>query len=114
MLSDITTIDRFLGPSGGELALVFAAGCVAGYAFCIRTLYKVLKEQKDKDESECSKRIEKLEEENKELEKRIAILEDRLFHGMSRQAAQVRESTAQILGREKLGGQPDDSNRQDD
>ncbi len=91
------------------MALAFAAGCLAGYTFFMRTLYKVLKEQKDKDDGDCAKRIEKLEGENAELERRIAVLEDRLYNGMSRQQAQMRDSGFEILGRDKLvRGQEDD------
>lgn len=102
-------IKDFLGPLGGQLALAFAAGCAAGYAFCMRTLYKMLKDQKKGEHDDCMERIGALEKDKDELKARVLILEDRLYHGGLRQAQQIRESTVHVLGREKLGGARDDA-----
>lgn len=96
-----------LGAAGGQLALAFAAGAAAGYGFCLRTVYKMLGAHKDKEHSTCLERIEILEKEKNELQVRMSVMEDRYYTGQLRQAAQIRESTAQILGPEKLGRTPE-------
>lgn len=92
-------ISHLLGPMGGELAIAFGAGCAAGYAFCLRTVYKMLK-------ANCDAHIESLQKENTAVRHRLAIAEDRLYQGTSRQMAQIRESEVRVLGANKLGQPP--------
>lgn len=83
------------GPLGGLLAIAYAAGAVSGYTFCLRTIYKLLKAQAEKDEATAKQRIEHLE-----LEAKIAS--ERLIHGMERQQAQVRDSTIRLVHRGRI------------
>jgi hypothetical protein len=108
-IPDLITLDKFLGPDGGLLAIAFAAGCTMGYAFCVRTLYKILKEQKATDHDSCLERIAALERDKEELKSRLTLLEDRLYHGQARQLEQIRDSSVEILGRHKLGRGNDDA-----
>ena len=87
----------FLGAHGGQLALAFGSGCVAGYGFCMRTIYKLLETKSEKEHQECLNRIVKLEEEKQDLTTRLGIIEDRLFSGQERQLAQIRQSTVHLL-----------------
>lgn len=99
---DLISLDKFLGPDGGLLAIAFAAGCTMGYAFCVRTLCKVLKEQKQENHDTCLERIKALEDEKDELKTRLAIIEDRLYHGQTRQLEQTRQSSVEIMERHGL------------
>ena len=94
----------YLGPVGGQLALAFGAGCIAGYGFCMRTIYKLLQTSSDTRHEDCMKRITDLEADKEELKQRLVIVEDRLFSGTVRQLAQLEESGLRILGADKLGG----------
>lgn len=87
----------FLGAHGGQLALAFGSGCVAGYGFCMRTIYKLLETKSDKEHQECLNRIIKLEQEKAEMSARLELIEDRMFVGQERQLAQIRQSTARVL-----------------
>lgn len=88
---------EFLGAHGGQLALAFGSGCVAGYGFCMRTIYKLLEARSEKEHQECLDRIVKLEEEKQDLVARLEVIEDRLFMGQERQLAQIRESTRRLM-----------------
>lgn len=94
----------FIGPRGGELAIAFATGCGAGYAFCVRTIHKMLQTHSDAAHEECVRRITKLEEEKRELSDRVQLIEERWMMGANRQLAQVHDSSVRVLGAEKLGG----------
>lgn len=87
----------YLGAHGGQLALAFGSGCVAGYGFCMRTIYKLLEAHSEKSHQECLQRVMTLEKEKDDLKQRLAIIEDRLFSGQERQLAQVRESSARVM-----------------
>lgn len=91
-----------LGPFGGQLALAFGAGCAAGYAFCVRTVYKLLGSHGDARHADCIKQIEALKDANEELKLRVVVLEDRLYSGSNRQMAQMRDSEIRVLGADKL------------
>ena len=93
---------QLLGPLGGQLAIAFGAGCASGYAFCLRTVYKLLSVHTDARHNDCMQRIVKLEEEREDLKQRITILEDRLYSGHARQMEQMRESTVRIIGEDKF------------
>lgn len=67
-------ISNLLGPMGGQLALAFGTGCAAGYAFCLRTVYKLLATHKDDENKTCIERINKLENENNDLRERLTVL----------------------------------------
>lgn len=101
----MTGIDasQLLGPLGGQLALAFGAGCAAGYAFCIRTVYKLLNSHHDIQHQACLAAIDRLRSDNEELKQRVIVLEDRLYHGTSRQLDQIRDSSIRVLGEHKLG-----------
>lgn len=86
-----------LGEHGGQLAIAFGAGCVAGYGFCMRTIYKLLQSHRDKEHDICMDRIQSLEREKEALSYRITQMEDRMFHGQERQLAQIRESSLRII-----------------
>lgn len=90
---------QFLGAHGGQLALAFGSGCVAGYGFCMRTIYKLLEQHSEKELQACTDRIKKLEEDKDELKTRLQIVEDRLFSGQERQLAQIKLSGARVLPR---------------
>lgn len=94
----------FVGPNGGEIAIAFGTGCAAGYAFCVRTIHKMLQMHSDKQHEECVARIEKLEAEKKRLEDRVHIIEERWMMGSERQRAQLHDSSVRVLGADKLGG----------
>lgn len=95
-------LDHILGPRGGELALAFGAGCTAGWAFCMRTLYKVLKERRDAEHEEAKARAAVLESELKQTN-------ERLF-GEMRQLSQVRESSFEVLDTDGKFGSPNEPN----
>jgi phosphoenolpyruvate-protein kinase (PTS system EI component) len=95
-------INSLSGPFGGLIAMAYAMGAASGYAFCLRTMYKILKEQAAKDETAWQKRIENLEHQLADAQDQIRVLQERLMGGMERQAAQVRESSLHILSRGKL------------
>lgn len=97
---DVSTL---LGPQGGQLALAFGTGCAAGYAFCLRTVYKLLASHKDAENKTCMERINLLASENNDLRERMTVLEDRWYMGSQRQTEQIRQSSVQVLGKEKLG-----------
>ena len=97
MATGFEVTQSLLGPSGGQLAIAFGAGCAAGYAFCIRTVYKLLGNHSDSRHNDCMKRIEELASENKKLNDRIVTLEERLYMGSNRQLAQVHESSVKLL-----------------
>lgn len=84
-------VQGLLGPHGGEIALAFSAGAGAGYAFCMRTVYKALKEQREGDHAECKEEI-------RELKGRIVTLEERLY-GQLRNNAQLHDSGISLLER---------------
>lgn len=93
---DFTTL---AGPLGGLLAIAYGAGAASGYAFCLRTMYKILKAQAEKDETECKERIAKAEAETERvidrcetLQRECDGLKERLIGGTQRQLTQVRES----------------------
>lgn len=94
----------FGGAHGGELAIAFGTGCAAGYAFCLRTVHKMLQAHADKEHSTCLQRIEKLENDKGKLEERVHLLEERLVMGAIRQREQLSDSSIRILGEDKLGG----------
>jgi hypothetical protein len=104
-------VAQLAGPIGGLIAMGYAAGSISGWTFCLRTMYKILKTQCDKDETKWKEREEQLldrieaqERKSEQDSKQIAILQDRLLHGMERQAAQIRDSSVHLLGRDKIGG----------
>lgn len=94
------------GPLGGIIAIAYGAGAASGYAFCIRTMYKILKSQSDKDEEECKERlleankeIERLQEKCEGMTGEIRVLNERLILGINRQQEQTRESGMRLLGK---------------
>jgi len=92
MVVDATAWDairHFLGPNGGEIALAFGAGCAAGYAFCMRTLYKVQCEQHEKAEVALKDLL-------KDERAKSIMLEERLY-GQLRNTGQMRESVTYLL-----------------
>jgi hypothetical protein len=93
-----------LGPLGGALGIAFAAGSAAGYAFCVRTVYKLLGEGNNKLYDNCLEHCKQLQDENDDLRKRALVLEERLYFGQTRQLEQIRDSSVTILGRDKLAG----------
>jgi hypothetical protein len=95
-----------LGPLGGQLALAFGAGCAAGYAFCLRTVHKMLGEHAQLQYKECLDRVETMQRANDKLQERVTTLEERLYSGTARQMAQIRESELRVLGADKLGRYP--------
>lgn len=95
-----------LGEHGGQLAVAFGAGCVAGYGFCMRTIYKLLQTRSDAEHQRCLDRIDVLEREKDALEYRMKEVEDRVYMGQLRQLEQIRESSLTILGGEQLGRGP--------
>jgi hypothetical protein len=94
---DVT--QSLLGPFGGQLAIAFGAGCTAGYAFCIRTIYRLLNKHAETQHADCQMQVNMLRE-------RLTILEDRLHSGTMRQMAQMRESEVRVIGEDKLGRPP--------
>jgi hypothetical protein len=102
---DVT--QSLLGPDGGQIAIAFGAGCTAGYAFCIRTVYKMLGKHADKQHADCLEHVESLRADNRALNERMTILEDRLYTGTVRQMTQMRESGIRVLGEEKIGPKND-------
>jgi hypothetical protein len=73
----------FTGPLGGIVAVAYGAGAASGYAFCLRTLYKLLKAQLEKDEKEANDRIKGLIATCAAKDRQIEILQDRLLHKLS-------------------------------
>ena len=96
-------ISQLLGPLGGQLALAFAAGCTGGYAFCVRTIYRLLGDSNMRLHKTCLEQCEELKRENEDLKDRIRLLEERLFFGQARQLEQVRESSVRVLGSDTIG-----------
>lgn len=97
------------GPLGGILAIAYGAGAASGYAFCLRTMYKILKAQSEKDESECKDRIAKAESEVgriqdkcEALQRECDSLKERLIGGTERQLAQVRDSGLKMVEKGKI------------
>lgn len=97
---DPTTL---LGPIGGVIALAYAAGAASGYAFCLRTMYKILKIQADKDETECEKRLDAADHKIQALEDQVKLLNERLLHGMERQHDQVNRAGIYLLNKKDIG-----------
>lgn len=93
-----------LGPLGGQLALAFAAGCAAGYAFCVRTIHRMLQLHTEKEHERCMERIAALEKERDRVEERLKVVEDRWVSGTQRELAQLHISSVRVLGADKLGG----------
>lgn len=94
------------GPLGGIIAIAYGAGAASGYAFCLRTMYKILRTQADKDESECKERlleankeIERLQEKCDTRDGEIRVLNERLIMGIERQRLQANESGLKLLGK---------------
>lgn len=92
------------GPLGGIIAIAYGAGAASGYAFCLRTMYKILKAQAEKDEKECEDRLAAAQRDNDRLIERldtkqiqIDTLNERLIGGMARQADQIRSSGMKLL-----------------
>lgn len=106
MSASFDVTQSLLGPIGGQLALAFGVGCATGYAFCLRTVYKLLSKHSGERLSDCVKRIEGLKASNKRLEERIVLLEERLYSGSIRQMSQMRESEVRVLGVDRLGRPP--------
>lgn len=90
---------QFLGAHGGQLALAFGSGCVAGYGFCMRTIYRLLEKHTEKQLTACTDRIEVLENDKKELHARMQMVEDRLYTGQERQLAQIKLSSGRVMPR---------------
>lgn len=77
------------GPLGGIIAIAYGAGAASGYAFCLRTMYKILKAQADKDEQGCKQRILELTNEKNDLLRQVETLQERLIGGLERQQMQT-------------------------
>lgn len=97
----------FLGAHGGQIALAFGAGCVAGYGFCMRTIYQLSQSRSEKEHQRCLDRIMDLEKEKDSLLTRMKDVEDRVYSGQLRQLEQIRESSVRILGGSNIGGRDD-------
>lgn len=89
------------GPLGGVIAVAYGAGAASGYAFCLRTLYKLLKAQLDKDENEANERIKGLISTCAARDRQIEILQDRLLYGLDRQKSQISRAGLSLLGKEE-------------
>lgn len=95
------TVVSLLGPLGGQLAIAFGAGCAAGYAFCVRTLYKVQALHLKDRLADNALLVTEMKEENVDLKLRATVLEDRLYTGTQRQMEQIRESGLRIIERKR-------------
>lgn len=109
------------GPLGGIIALAWGAGAVSGYLFCFRTLYKVAKAQADKDEKECTERIEaarleisRLINRCDEKQRSIDTLQERLLNGMQRQQMQISESGLFLIEQGKIRRTMENDDEQED
>jgi hypothetical protein len=95
-----------LGPLGGLLALAFGAGCTAGYAFCLRTVYKLLDKTSETIRTTFEERLHDMTKERDNCQARVRLLEDRLYLGQTRQLEQIRESSVRVLGTSVEDKQP--------
>lgn len=69
---------QFIGPVGGLLCIAWAMGAISGYVFHSKTILKA-------HEQICEAKLKVLEDENKTLANRIAVLEARYeSHGIGR------------------------------
>jgi phosphoenolpyruvate-protein kinase (PTS system EI component) len=75
----------FLGPIGGLIAIAYGAGTASGYAFCLRTMYQIVKAQSDKNEKNCEHELEELKQKLEQKEAEIRTLNERLIYGLERQ-----------------------------
>ena len=86
-------LSQFAGPIGGILAVTWGSGAVMGYTFAHKTIGKRVSELRDdmkSNEAHCREQIA-------DLTLRLREIEDRGYHGMERQAAQVRVSSTAVL-----------------
>lgn len=102
-------VGSFTGPLGGVIAIAWGAGAVSGYAFCLRTMYKLIKSQAEKDEKECEERLHDAKREMEGLLRRydekqrvIDALQERLLNGMTRQAAQIADSAVYLVDKGRV------------
>lgn len=87
----------FTGSLGGIIAIAWGAGAASGYAFCLRTMYKILREQASKDEVECAARLEELKKEKQDLAEQVESLQRQLIGGLERQLSQTSQSGLALL-----------------
>lgn len=90
-----------LGPVGGLIAIAYAAGAASGYAFCLRTMYKILKAQADKDELKCEEEVEHYKKRVAELERECRTLNDRLIFGLERQKEATHNAGVYLLDKKE-------------
>ncbi len=89
----------FLGPVGGLIAIAYGAGAASGYAFCLRTMYKILKSQSEKDEKKCEDEVEEYKKKNAELERECKALNERLIFGIEHQREATHNAGMYLLGK---------------
>ena len=104
----VVDIAQFAGPIGGILSLTWGAGAMMGYVFAEKTIGKRvadLRADMVADRAKCAEDIH-------DLTTRLREIEDRAYHGMERQAGQVRQSAAYILDRGQIIAQrPEDEGK---
>lgn len=86
-----------LGPLGGLIAIAYGAGAASGYAFCLRTMYKILKAHTDKTEQQCEKRCDELEEACHQKDAEIKQLNERLIFGLERQKIATHDAGVYLI-----------------
>ena len=102
-------ISSLLGPNGGLVSAGFGAGCIAGYSFAIRTAYRSIKTRLDKQETDCTDRMDRMERDYKaqiaglkndmdEHKRDAKSAREELIRGLYSQLAQVRESAERQTG----------------
>lgn len=91
----------FLGPFGGLIAVAYGAGAASGYAFCLRTMYTVLKSQNDKHEKNCEEEITELKKIIAEKDQDIKALNERLIFGVERQRLATHDAGVYLIEKQK-------------
>lgn len=100
-------VSDLLGPTGGVVALAYAAGAASGWGFCVATVLRITNRQirRLEDEVRDEKRARQDEKDDcdrkiEALAARVREVEDRYTHGMERQLSQVRQSSVALIRRD--------------
>lgn len=102
-------VGSLTGPLGGIIAIAYGAGAASGYAFCLRTMYKLIKAQAEKDErigdellDDAKIEIARLVQRCDDKQRTIDHLQERLISGMHRQNEQITQSGLYLIDRDKV------------
>lgn len=93
----------FLGPFGGLIAIAYGAGAASGYAFCLRTMYTILKGNSEKTEKGHEDEITELKKAIQERDQQIQVLNDRLVFGLERQQRATHDAGLYLLDKKDSG-----------